>query len=255
MGIGDDIIATSMAKGAAARGEKIAFGDGARIIWGPHSEMIFTANGNIARPGEEREANIRWIKYYKGHRIYNRAGAKAWVWNYDFRVSPGELYFRVHPDEFDGPERSDAKLLIIEPNVPRKPCAPNKQWPAERWKTLAKELSRNWRVCQFDYGAPIQVAERIPTRSFREAAAVLRNAGLAILPEGGLHHAAAAVGCPAIVLFGGFAPPRVLGYTDHVNLAGSDEACGSFEKCAHCAEAMNSISVDQVLEAVSTLNA
>src|SRR4029079_3225081 len=92
MGIGDDIIATGIAKGAAERGERIAFGNGKKIIWGPYSEMIFRNNPNVARPGEENK-QVKWFHYYKGSRIYNMAGGGRWLWNYSFKVQPGEIYF------------------------------------------------------------------------------------------------------------------------------------------------------------------
>src|SRR4030095_3529410 len=94
MGYGDDIMATGMARGAAARGKRIAFGDGQRIIWGPHSAEIFQGNPNIAPPGVERRPDIEWIHYYRGCRIYSYATADRWVWNYDFRPKPGQLFFQ-----------------------------------------------------------------------------------------------------------------------------------------------------------------
>lgn len=240
MGIGDDIIATSMAKGAADRGERVAFGDGRQIKWGPHSEMIFRNNPNVARPGQEKGA--RWVHYYKGRRIYNAAGPGRWIWNYDFRAEPGELFL----DKGELREADD-DLILIEPNVPRKPCAPNKQWPVDRWVVLAKRLMlQGWKVRQFEYGGPNRVAPGIPTATFREAAGWLSSARAAVLPEGGLHHAAAAVGLPAVVLFGGFVPPAVLGYDSHSNLTGGAEACGSFTRCQHCVDAMAAIEVDEV---------
>ncbi len=246
MGIGDDIIATGMAVGAQERGELIAFGDGRQIKWGPHSEMIFRHNPNVARPGQERSSGVKWVPYYKGHRLYNVAGLGRWIWNRKFHVSPGEIYF-----DGDSLPEMNRNLILIEPNLPNKPCSPNKEWSAERWKAVAEELSsRGWTVRQFDYGGSSRVAAGIATRAFREAAGWLSSARLAILPEGGLHHAAAAVGLPAVVLFGGFVPPDVLGYGTHVNLTGGAEACGSFQRCQHCVDAMAAITVEEVLASV-----
>jgi ADP-heptose:LPS heptosyltransferase len=73
---------------------------------------------------------------------------------------------------------------------------------------------------------------------------------LYIGPEGGLHHGAAAVGIPAVVLFGGFIPPQVTGYKTHVNLTGgADFFCGSLQACKHCAEAMERIKSKHVCDA------
>jgi hypothetical protein len=65
-----------------------------------------------------------------------------------------------------------------------------------------------------------------------------------------MHHGAAAMNIPAVVLFGGFVPPAVTGYDSHTNLTGGAEfACGSFRYCEHCIAAMKAISVDEVVTA------
>jgi Glycosyltransferase family 9 (heptosyltransferase) len=250
MGIGDDIIATGIAKGAAKRGKRIAFGDGSRIKWGPYSAMVFKNNPNVAPPGSERSSDIEWNKYCKGNRIYNKQSTDRWIWNYEFGVQPGEFYF----DDIEDVHNADSDLILIEPNVPKKPCGPNKQWPLERWDRVSKELILSgFKVRQFEYGAPNHIAPRTLTPTFRHAAALLKSARMAILPEGGLHHAAAAVGVPAIVLFGGFVPPAVLGYNGHINLTGGATACGSFNRCPHCIAAMDAIQVKDVLDAAERL--
>lgn len=249
MGFGDDVMASGMAAGAAKRGKKIAFGDGQRIIWGPWSAEIFRNNPNVAAPGMERSPLIEWVRYYKGHRVYNRQAADRWIWNYEFRAAVGEFYF--DDSETDQAARIDPGFVLIEPNVPwNKSVAPNKDWGASRYQAAADKLRESgWRVAQFRHGK-IQLAgvERIVTTSFRDAVAKMMRAHFAILPEGGLHHAAAAVGVPAVVLFGGFIPPQITGYELHVNLTGGAEACGSLKACQHCREAMNRISVEEVLE-------
>jgi len=249
MGHGDDIMATAMAKGAHDRGRRIAFGNGKEIIWGPFSKEIFKNNPNIAPPGSERDKDIEWIKYYKGHRIYNNNGGTRWLWNYDFKVKPGEIYF--DQAEFSSSLVGLANdIVFIEPNVPNKPCAPNKQWPVERFKQITKILmKRGLMVMQPEYGGPNRVAPGLKTRSFRDGMVLLSRAKVAILPEGGLHHAAAALGIPAVVLFGGFVPPSVLGYDLHTNLTGGARACGVFNRCPHCVQAMAQITVDEVLAA------
>jgi hypothetical protein len=256
LGIGDDILATGMAKGALVRGKRIAFGDGTVQKWGPHSEMIFRGNPNICPRGQERDPRTEWVNYYKGHRIYNSQGAGRWNFNLAFKAKAGEIYFDEAEERWLKEECEDIgnNLILLEPNVPNKPCGPNKQWPIERWAALRGALrQRGFMVCQFEYGRPNIVAAQIRTPTFRHAAALLKRACVAVLPEGGLHHAAAAVGIPTVVLFGGFVPPSVLGYEGHVNLTGGATACGSFNRCSHCVTAMASIPVDTVVAAVEAL--
>jgi ADP-heptose:LPS heptosyltransferase len=91
---------------------------------------------------------------------------------------------------------------------------------------------------------------RVVTHSFRDALGVLSLARLYIGPEGGLHHAAAALGIPAVVIFGGFNSPKSTGYPWQSNITGSSgEPCGSVAACWHCRDAMASITVERVLEA------
>lgn len=253
LGYGDNIMAAGMARGAAQRGKRIAFGDGKRLIWDQHSKAIFDHNQNIAAPGMERASNVEWIEFYKGNRLYNQVGPKRdrWIWNYDFRPVPGEMFF-THEEKRYAAQFGEG-FVVIEPNVPAfKSVAPNKQWPVDRYEMVAAALiARGCDVVQFAYGAANRVrsASFLSTPNFRLALAVLARAGLYIGPEGGMHHGAAAVGIPAVVLFGGFIPPKVTGYDAHTNLTGGAEACGSLQPCAHCTAAMNAISAEEVEEA------
>ena len=259
MGIGDDIMGTGLARGAKARGRPIAFGDGRHIIWGPFSEEAFRHNPNIAR--DFRHTAVDWIDWHKGRRWYNKLGNGRWIWNYDFNPVPGEFYF-------DAAEKAAAIRrpghVLIEPNVPwHKSVAVNKDWGAANFQALADRLNAaGFAVCQTSYGkrrlAGVQV---IRVTTFRSMVAVLAGFDLVITPEGGMHHAAAttkicavtgeiiADATPAIVIFGGFIPPRVTGYADQVNVTGavgSLGACGSLRACEHCAAAMRSITVEEI---------
>jgi ADP-heptose:LPS heptosyltransferase len=110
-------------------------------------------------------------------------------------------------------------------------------------------------VRQFIYGGArhrLHEANPLPVQNFRHALSMMRRAKLIVTSEGGLHHGAAAMGVPAVVIFGGFIPPQVTGYDMHINLA-HGEACGRYTPCQHCKEAMEAISFEQVLGAVERL--
>lgn len=253
MGIGDQLIATGLARGAAARGKRIAFGDGRRIIWDHNSEPIFRGNPNIAKPGSERDKDIQWVRFFKGERGYNThdVTANRWRWNMAWRCTPGELFFSG--EELVFAKRVGAGFVVIEPHIESwKSCAPNKQWPRERYAEVARRLQADGaRVVQFSYphAMPLPGVESIATPSFRHAAAVLANAALYVGPEGGLHHAAAAVGVKGVVIFGGWIPAEVTGYDTHVNLSAGGKACGALSPCQHCRAALEAITVEQVYEA------
>lgn len=254
MGIGDQILATGMARGAQDRGKRIAFGDGKKIRWDKNSREIFRKNKNIAIPGTEHQSDVEWIHFYTGNRLYNTQGAGKWNWNMEFRPTPGEIIF--DKEEIDFSRRIRPGFILIEPNVPwYKSVAPNKDWGREKYQATAKELqSRGYEVAQFNFGQVRLGGVRVITvSSFREAAIALTRSRMAILPEGGLHHGAAAVGTRAVVLFGGFIPPVVTGYSSHTNLNGGFEACGSLTKCSHCRAAMEAISVETVVNAAEEI--
>lgn len=247
MGYGDEIMATGMARGAIARGKRIAFGDRTRIIWGPWSEEVFRNNPNIARPGDEGAGDLEWIAHYKGHRLYNRLRGNRWIWNMSFRAKPGEIFFEPHELAFA--DAIGSGFVLIEPNVPwQKSVAPNKDLGKARYQAVANLLRRDGRrVVQFAFGRDnLDGVELLKASSYRHALAALSRAAVYVGPEGGLHHGAAAVGIPAVVLFGGFIPPEVTGYAGHTNLTGGTVACGNLRPCEHCRAAMASISVERV---------
>lgn len=252
MGYGDDIMATALARGAAQRGKRIAFGDRSRIIWGPFSADVFRDNLNIAPRGSERDADIEWIEHYKGHRLYHqRIGVQnnRWAWDFNFRVRPGEFF------NMPTVERQE-NFILIEPNVAaNKHSSPNRMWQTDKFQRVADHLAaRGYRLGQMVYDRAarrLRGAEHI-TATFREGLELLQRARLFIGSHGGLTHAAAAVATPAVVLFGGWAPPRVLGYDTHENI-GTDDACGAVLPCEHCAKVMNAITVDQVMQATERL--
>jgi ADP-heptose:LPS heptosyltransferase len=254
MGLGDQLLATGMARGARARGKLIAFGDGRRIKWDQNSATVFQGNPNIARPGsEQRSRDLEWVPYYKGHRIYNRhdVSRNRWIWNTDFRPVPGEMF--LSPSEKRSAARYGSRFIVIEPNVETwKSSAANKDWGREKYQEVADVLRRDHRVVQFTHpksGPLLRGVEALATNNFRDALGIMARASLYVGPEGGLHHGAAAMSVPGVVLFGGFIPPSVTGYETHTNLTGGADACGSLSPCKHCRDAMAAISVDEVLTA------
>lgn len=257
MGYGDDIMATGLAKGFKAKGKRAAFGDGRKIIWGPWSEEMFRHNPNVARPGDENASDLEWVPHYKGNRMYNKLVDGKWVWNYSFKAKPGEFFFTDIEKEVA--RNLGTGFILIEPNVPwQKSVAPNKDWGEKNYIDVAKALkTMGHNVIQFKHNNSRRIlsdAFIVTPRNFRQVLATLERAYLYIGPEGGLHHGAAAVGTDAVVLFGGFIPPEVTGYgkdyspLTHFSLTGGAKACGNINPCQHCRNAMNNITVDEVID-------
>lgn len=247
MGLGDDLMVTGRARvlqQTDTRKCRVTY-QGKANRWSP----IWDGNPRIAKPLAQGDFQELPARDMDNQRPYHSAKtAEHWSYNLAFRPEAGELYLSDAERAFGAryPGR-----LILEPHI--KPGAsPNKQWGWERWQRLANLLSAaGMPVTQLGAaGTPrLQGAEFIATGSFRLAAAVLARARAAVLPDGGLHHAAAALGVPAVVLMGGFTPVELTGYAMHRNIGVSlGEACGMRQPCEHCAAIMAQITPGRVFD-------
>lgn len=208
--------------------------------------MQHIVNGPRCRPYIDYAAMEEdWRKVHPERPFSTKLRDARLPWRYTaWRAMPGELSW---------PRGRPNGLIVVEPHL--KPGAsPNKDWGWRRWQSLVR--SRRWPWAQL--GPPgtrlLAGVTHVPTKSFQEACRVLSGAVAAVLPEGGLHHAAAALGVPAVVIFGGYASPANTGYEGQVNLyraAGSP--CGQRVPCGHCAEAMAAIAPEQVAEELERL--
>ena len=160
-------------------------------------------------------------------------------WRYTrWRCTPGEL-----PLVERGAPRG---YIVVEPHIKRG-ASPNKDWGWARWQALVSRVrvpDHPW----VQLGPPgtrlLHGTVHIVTETIGEACTALSAASAAVVPEGGLHHAAAALGVPAVVIFGAMTSPANTGYDGHVNLfdpAGGVSPCGQRVACDHCRAAMAAI--------------
>lgn len=244
MGIGDELMAAGEAQRLRSEtGRRVRIIDqNGRARW--HS--LWDGNDSILHPDEAQLIPHVTLPNYRGHRQHILEHSRErFVFNPCFRPTPARITFTAAEEEFAA---RFSGAIVIEPNV--KPNAPNKQWGLDRWRELVDLLHA--------IGIhPVQLGPRsIPvitgavhavTETIRDAAAVLSVASAAVLPEGGLHHVAAAVRLRAVVIFGGFIDPRITGYAMHRNLFTAKDACGNRRPCEHCHEAMSKIAPRDVL--------
>lgn len=274
MGYGDTLMAIGEAEALfhADPERRVAIGDGEQVEWTSLSwGLPFLATQDYVDSGSP----VQWVISHASNRPYidYEAMRKAlaanrvipprkrkhlvrllgrYIWKDGYRAIPARIVFTPEEQKIID-EWSKQKFVCVEPFI--KPRAPvNKQWPFERYRELVARLAKDMPVVQLS--APghetFPGAVRAPTRTFREAAAYIQASRLYVGAEGGLHHAAAAVRRPAVVLFGGFVDPAVTGYDFHSNLTGgADHFCGTrYDACPHCTKAMANITVDEVLAAV-----
>jgi hypothetical protein len=216
-------------------------------FWRPGmAEPQRIANGPGCRPYLDYAAMGRdWRRLYPRRPFSTRIRDARLPWRFtSWRAAPGELTL---------PRGEPNGLVVVEPHV--KPGAsPNKDWGWERWQALVRTLRLPWAQLGLSGTRVLPGVTHVPTRTFEEACRVLDGAAAAVLPEGGLHHAAAALGVPAVVIFGGYAAPANLGYDAHVNLYSPDGSpCGQRVACDHCAAAMAAIAPQRVAEELERL--
>ena len=161
----------------------------------------------------------------------------------NYKASPGEIFLK--PEEIPDIEG----FIYIEPNT-KGTFGGNKDWGFENWQKVVNSLP--YRFVQ-GWGRKLDGVEQINTKSFRHACGLLSKADFFVGTDGGLHHAAAALGKPAVVVWGGLVSPKILGYDTHINLHSGTHSCGSRTACEHCRKALEWVTVDKVIDAIRSL--
>ena len=221
MGIGDEIMAIGQARAAGATPDRraVVLDRSGFARWHPQ----FNGVPFLAKSADGADLSVLNGPGARPYVDYARTTSDRWAyteWSASVGVIPGIRWV--------GGRRGDAPTVLIEPTI--KPNAsPNKQWGRARWEKLVALCGRSvlFLQCGADPREAIDGVRFCQTRAFAAAVKVMARCDAAILPEGGLHHAAAAIGSPAVVLFGAMTRPQNTGYPAHLNLAVDDpEATG-----------------------------
>lgn len=216
----------------------------------PMWHFAWEGNPHVARPGEKYDGEIGFVN---GVREYIASHTKQ---QYTFREHrPTPAYIWPGHLSRDLAARA-AGAIVFNPTIKLR-APPNKQW--DGWKSLLSAgASFRWiRIGEADSGPRYGGADFIQTRNFWDACSVMSGARAVVCHEGALHHGAAALGVPCVVIRGGFIGPRVTGYEGQADLYVEDEryplGCGMRVPCEHCREAMQSITPGHVLDALKSL--
>ena len=209
MGFGDDIMATARVRALYAANPVPVLIQG--LDRQPRWSAIWEHNPKIARTAALAGQVLCDGPGARPHLDYGRMTEQRFFFRAQIFGS-GEIFLA-------DAERARARpVVLIEPHV-KEGASPNKDWGFARFQAVVDARpDLPWAQC--DYGTPVLAGvEPIRTATFRDACAVLSGAVAAVLPEGGMHHAAAALGVRAVVIFGAYISPAVTGYAGHVNLA------------------------------------
>lgn len=271
MGYGDALMATAQARVLFQEtGRKVAFGDGTSIKHGAPEHEVFRHNPCVATAAELAQGEpVTWAENYSGHRPYvdrarmEREFAKAFPgrqftmkerslpWRFTGWSAktngPGQM-FLTDEERARARQRAGGKrFAVVEAGV-KQGASPNKAWPL--WEVVTRKMRMSF--VQFNCARPFADAWPVRTTTFREACALLEHATIYIGTEGGLHHAAAAMGVPAVVYYGGYISPNTTGYLGQYALYRSNGSpCGQRVPCQHCRDIAADITVDEALSAIT----
>lgn len=255
-GVGDEIVAAGQAQrlwDADPSAGRIAIcGADGRVRW----HEIWEWNPIIAKPVDvaagERVRKIVSGPNCRPYIVPPFTAETGWTFNRDFRCR--DHVAQIHLTEAEDmvgfrTYRALGPYVLIEPFTKHE----NFRWPLERWEalvgacpdlTFVQHTHKDSRL--------VSGAHRLPA-TFREACGLAKHAEVYVRSESGMCHAAAALGVRQVTLFGGCMDPEVMGYypgqtviADH----GEGSPCGSWRPCAHCTEAMDRITVEEVVRAL-----
>ena len=245
MGWGDELMAAGEANALPV--DKVAIFSGHHQRW----HEAWENNPKIARIGEAYDAKI---ESGPGHRPYFKSvTSEKWEW-LPYKPKPAELYFSEEELDFANEieYRYGGNLVVIEPNLKKKQESVNRDWGFAKYSKVVSSVDANW-VQLGNSGTKLIAGTRlIKTETPRQMAVVLSKAKSFLSPEGGLHHTAAALRLPGIVIFGGFISPETTGYDFHHNFY-HGRGCGMRVKCKHCQEVMDSILPDTVARTMNQI--
>lgn len=203
----------------------------------------------IAGPTEHAEIQLVDSPYSRRYREYSDEMGSTWR---AYRPIPAEIVFTDSEQEIA--LHVPNGFVVIEPNIKNgRDGFLNKDWGWQRYADVVASLPEvRWLQLGNKHSRHLPGVEFVETETFRQACALLARSRAYLGPEGGLHHACAALGIPAVVIFGGYISPSVTGYDSHINLfSGSGLGCGRMLACdCNC---MSNIKNEMMVAAMRTL--
>jgi hypothetical protein len=245
VGFGDEIMVTARVRVLHTRNPVPVLIQG--VDGKPRWSEVWEHNPRIARTAEEAGQTLRDGPGARPYLDYARLTQTRTFFRPQ-SLEPGEIYLTETERSFG------RRIVLIEPHV-KKGANSNRDWGFERFQSVVGACpDLPWAQCYYGGARILEGVEPIKADTFREVCAVMSGALAAVLPEGGLHHAAAAFGVKAVVIFGAYIPPSVTGYPDHINLARSvPEVEGLGPPDPRAQAALASITVAEVVEKLAEI--
>lgn len=160
-----------------------------------------------------------------------------------------------HADEIISKLNIPSEFIVIEPNV-KNEYGINKEYPFEKWQKIVNEIAPDMRIVQVG-GKQSRVLDGVidatGLTTFREAAEIIRRSRLLVASEGGLMHAANAVGTKAVIAITGFIHPRMTCYPENANvwIGHAHGPCGMKIKCDICDAEVKAHDYHEILNSIT----
>ncbi len=226
-----------------------------------HWSEVFENNPYMLQKGERYDGELVFVPDYPGNRAYvdnENSDSSHFAFNPGFAAPVGKIYFSDEEQQHieNLKKEMGENFVIIEPNVKGNISGDNKAWGWNKWQRLIERTRGqvSWfQVGTTSTGRILKHVWRRPTPRFRGALMVLAASKGFVGTDGGMHHAAAALGKRAVVVWGHYTSPNQLGYEGHLNIVPDNPpkvGCGRFQPCEDCRKAMESISEATVHQAV-----
>jgi len=247
MGYGDEIMALGRAEAIySILGKPVAvYGVSGNprkhVIWENHPAVDSNSPLHIIDGPSARPCILRW----------SRNPGLTTIWDIKYRARAGHMRLTAQEQAEALCLIPESPFVIVEPIV-RKPSSQNKNWGFERWEEVVKDFPIP--VYQFDSDGKTKIlpgVNPIYSPNFRVSAGIVEHAFLVMTVDGGMHHMAASMNTPAVVVFGGFADPKITGYAYQRNFYVDlpESPCGRYYPCEHCRKAMSMIKPEEVRQA------
>ena len=282
MGYGDDLLITAFAatQKKLYPNRQIVIGNTKKRI-ANHSE-VFDNNPNIADCRNlDKNKDIHVINYHSGNRPYIdylKSKKTKYVWSTNFKPNPGEIYFSAqeHKEAEEiynnsinfwkkkyGSKKFKGTIFLetSSTKVHNKQLGfkhINKDWGHENWKKLINKIKDKFLIIHSVHENTQSIENIFAPKNinFRLACAIMNKCHIYLGPEGGFGHVAAALRKKAVIYFGGWITPDIIGYDFHNNVYFNHPSspCGVIGSiCEHCNLARKKISVETMERNIETV--
>jgi hypothetical protein len=247
MGYGDELLAAGQAQREYERSGRRSIILDCKGRPRP-THPIWQHNPAIIGPDEAFPAGqaINYITNGPGCRpyiVYPFTEHTGWTFNRSFAAREHVAKIYLTADELSIGERARQEYgpyVLVEPWSKHA----NLRWPWRYWLRLIDSRQDITFVQHTHAGTDyyLEGARLVRTSTFREACGLLSAASVYIRGESGMLHAAAALGVPAVAIWGECMDWDVLGgYSTHVGVGIGQAPCGSYRPCTHCDAVMEGI--------------